>query len=230
MYNIVKKLPVLGILLLVTSCGGGVEVDSIDKSYSTETVEVDAKIPQISGLSSGSLEETVNSEYVKTVSQLLEEFKKQAAKTGDKSTFTVTTTQHYNTGDFFSAVTQVDVCSQNAHKSSHRITKNIDTNRCIELSFSDLFEGEGYIDMINSRLEETVKGDGTKYAGLWEQPRLLENQDYYVAGNSLVLVYPPYKLSYYERGFVEIPLSLADMRGYLKEEYRHLADGKEGRM
>lgn len=223
MYNIVKKLPVLALLLLVTACGRGVQMESIDKSYSTETVEVDAKIPQLSGLSSESLEASVNSEYEKTVMSLLGDFKKQAEKTGDKSTFTVTTTEHYNKEGFFSAVTQVDLCAKTAHKNSYRITKNIDTQKCAEVGLSDLFDGDGYIDMINARLEAAVKENSDRYAGLWEKPRLSENQDFYITENNLVVYYSPYKLSYYERGFVEIPLSLSDMSGYLKEEYRHLA-------
>ena len=53
---------------------------------------------------------------------------------------------------------------------------------------------------------------------------LSENQDFYITPENLVVYYLPYKLSHYERGFVEIPLSLSDMSGYLKEEYRHLAE------
>lgn len=223
MYNIVKKLPVLALLLLVTSCGG-VGVDSVDKSYTTETVTVEAKIPKISGLSSQSLEESINTEYERTITSLLDEFKKQAEKTGDKSSFLVTTTEHYNQGGFFSAVTQVESVVANLKKSSVRITKNIDTKKCAEISLSHLFEGDEYIDMINARLSEAVKENSEKYQGLWEKPRLSENQDFYIADNCLVVYYEPYKLSYYERGFVEIPLSLSDMSGYLKEEYRYLAE------
>ncbi len=225
MHNLIKKLPIFVLALLLTSCGEGIEVDSIDKSYETETVMVDAKIPKISGLSSESFEETINKEYEKTITTHLADFKKQASKTGDRSTFSVTTTEHYNGGGIFSAVTQIDSFASESYKKSFRITKNIDTKKCIELSLSDLFDGDGYIDMINSRLEEAVSRDGERYQGLWEKPRLSEGQDFYITHECLVIYYLPYKLSYYERGFVEIPLSLYDMSGYLKEEYRHLAEG-----
>lgn len=224
MYNIVKKIAIPLLILLTASCSGGVRVDSIDKSYATETVMVDAKIPKLSGVGSESLEETVNADYEKTISSLLSDFKKQASKTGDKSTFTVTTTEHHNDGGFFSAVTQVDSFASENHKNSFRITKNIDTKKGAELSLSDLFDGDTYIDMINARLTEAVSENREKYQGLWEKPRLCENQDFYVSSGFLVVYYLPYKLSYYERGFVEIPLSLGDMSGYLKEEYRYLAD------
>lgn len=226
MYNFIKILPVFGLIIMLASCGAGVQVDSVDKSYTTETVMVDAKIPKLSGLSSESLEEAVNAEYEKTITSLLADFKKQASETGDQSTFMVTTTEHYNAGGFFSAVTQVDSFASESHKNSYRITKNIDTEKCTELSLSDLFEGDGYIDMINSRLENAVSENSEEYQGLWEKPRLSENQDFYIEPDHLVVYYLPYKLSYYERGFVEIPLSLSDMSGYLKEEYRYLADSK----
>lgn len=232
MYNFIKKLPLFALVFLLAACDGTVQVGNIDKSYSTETVTVDAKIPKLSGFSNEDFQETVNKEYESTISAILEDFKKQAAKTGDESTFSVTTTEHYNNGSFFSAVTQVEYCAQNSRKNSFRITKNIDTDKCVEVSLSSLFEGDEYIDMINSRLDAYVSENSDKYAGLWEKPKLLENQEFYITDESLVLCYPPYKLSYYERGFVEIPLSLSDMSGYLKEEYRSLAktESKNKRM
>ena len=44
-------------VLLLVACSPTVKVSNIDKSYTTETVTVDAKIPQISGLSDESLSE-----------------------------------------------------------------------------------------------------------------------------------------------------------------------------
>lgn len=226
MYNIVKKIWVIALVMMLASCGSGVQVDSVDKSYTTETVMVDAKIPKISGLSSKSFEEAINAEYEKTITSYLSEFKKQASQTGDRSSFSVTTTEHHNGGGIFSAVTQIDSFASESHKNSFRITKNIDTKKCIELSLSDLFDGDGYIDMLNARLSDAVLEDSERYQGLWEKPRLSENQDFYISSGFLVVYYLPYKLSYYERGFVEIPLSISDMSGYLKEEYRHLGNVK----
>ena len=223
MHNFIKKLPVFAVVVLLASCSS-VQVDTIDKSYQTETVTVDAKIPKITGLSDESFEEAVNGDYEKTINAYLTDFKKQASKTGDQSTFAVTTTEHYNSGGIFSAVTQVDSFASQTHKNSFRITKNIDTKKCVELSLSDLFSGDEYIDMMNARLSDAVSENSERYQGLWEKPRLTENQDFYIEPDRLVVYYLPYKLSYYERGFVEIPLSLSDMSGYLKEEYRHLAD------
>ncbi len=227
MHNIMKKgIKTFALLIsacLLTACGGGVEVHEVDKSYSTDTILVDAKIPKISGLSSQSLQESVNEEYETIIMHLLEDFSKDAKGTGDNSTFTVATNCHYNKNGFFSAVTQVDVCKRSAHKSSSRIIKNIDTQKCAEVRLSELFSDDAYIDMINARLDECIKKNPEKYADLWEKPSITPEQKYYIDGGNLVLFYSPYELSYYERGFVEIPLSLSDMSGYLKPEYRVLS-------
>lgn len=227
MYNIIKRLkfiPMVFLTLALVSCKGGVKLQTVDKSYSTDTVLCDAKIPRISGLSSENLQEAVNEEYEKTISGLMNNFSEAAKKTGDKSTFQTQTTIHYNQNGFFSAVTQISSSSGNAHKNSYRITKNIDTKECVEAKLSDLFGDDAYIDMLNARIEEKIEAERDKYADLWEKPTISQNQRYYIDGKNLVLFYPPYELSYYERGFVEIPLSLSDMSGYLKPEYRKLAE------
>ncbi len=227
MHNIMKKAKIIIIavfILILSSCSDGVKIHTVDKSYSTGTVSSNAKIPQISGLSSENLQEAVNEEYETTVSELLADFSEASKKTGDSSTFETNTAVHYNSNQFFSAVTQIDSSTGRNRKNSYRITKNIDTKECIEVKLSDLFSDDSYIDMLNSRIEEEVEDNAEKYSDLWQKPAVSQNQRYYIDGKNLVLFYPPYELSYYERGFVEISLSLEDMSGYLKPEYRKLAE------
>ena len=199
-------------------------MSAIDKSYSTDTISVNAKIPQISGLSSKSLQESLNEEYTSTVTDLLNNFSKTAKTTGEQSSFDVRTAQQYNKNGIYSVITQIDCCSKYAQQNSFRITNNIDTKKCIKLDLADLFSDDSYIDMLNERISEAVASEPDKYADLWEKPRLGNNQQFYINGKNLVVVYPPYELSYYERGFVEIPLDLESMSGYLKPEYRCLAE------
>lgn len=224
MHNFVKIAALFLLSLCVlASCGKGVRIESTDKSYSTDTIFVDAKIPRIVGLGSEALAESINDEYESVLEDLLEDFSENAQKTGDKSTFTVATTEHYNKNGFFSAVTEVNSCTGDTRKACWRITKNIDTRLYKEVPLSDLFEGDSYIDMINARILEVVEADSERYSGLWEMPKLSDSQDYYINEGNLVLCYPPYELSYYERGYVEIPLPLSELSGYLKPAYRDLA-------
>ena len=75
--------------------------------------------------------------------------------------------------------------------------------------------------MINERMSEHSE----EYQELWEKPEIKpEHQtDFYLDGDSLVIFFQPYELSYYARGFVEFPLPLDELAGYMKEEYRRLA-------
>lgn len=224
MHNFIKIISAAIAVSLLTSCKGGVDINTVDKSYKTDSITVTAPIPQLSGLSSKDLQKTINDEYMSISTELLNNFNEAAKDTGEQSVFEMNTTPYYDRKNLLSVVTQIDYFAKRNHKSSFRITKNVDTKNCIELNLGDLFSDDSYIDMINSRIEEEITENSDKYRDLWEKPKLSQNQRFYIDGENIVLFYPPYELSYYERGFVEIPVSLDDMDGYLKPEYRYLAE------
>lgn len=224
MHNFIKICTAVFALTVLSSCKSGIDIKTEDKSYKTAGISVTAPIPQLSGLSSKDLQETINEEYLSLSGELLNNFNKAAKETGEQSVFDMSTTPHYNRNNLLSVVTQIDYYAKRNNKSSFRITKNIDTKKCIELKLGDLFSDDGYIDMINAGISEEVSANPDKYRDLWEKPKLSQNQRFYIDGENIVLFYPPYELSYYERGFVEIPIALNSMSGYLKPEYRYLAE------
>lgn len=224
MHNTVKVFIALAAALALTACGEGIKLDAIDKSYSTDTIFADAHIPQLSGLGSAEAEEEINGEYREKIGGLLEEFSCVARESGDKSEFSVQTTPHLDRKGFYSVVTQVESAPAGSHRTLLRITNNIDTVKKERVPLSGLFSGEEYIDMLGARILEVVESNPDKYSGLWEKPKLTSGQEYYINESNLVLYYPPYELSYYERGYVEIPVPLSDISGYLKDEYRFLAE------
>ena len=122
-------------------------------------------------------------------------------------------------------VTDYEYFARKAHKSRFRIAKNIDNSAGLELSLSDLFDGETYIDALNKMLTDAVAGSPEKYADIWAKPKISQNQGFYIDGENLVIFYPPYELSYYERGFVEIPLPIEDLLTYMKPTYREIFAG-----
>lgn len=222
MHNFVKTAAAVMCLLPLFGCAKKVSIEEIDKSYSAGTVFVDAKIPQICGLSDNTLESEMNSRIERFVDGMLEEFEKAAGETGDKSEFSVKTDEYYNRDDFFSATCRIDAKARAKFPKSAQLAVNIDTRLCREVSLSELFSDEGYIDAINAQLENITETEREKYAGLWEKPRLMDNQGFFLKEDALVLYYPPYELSYYERGFVEFSVPLSEVEGYLKPEYRRL--------
>lgn len=222
MHNLVKISLAAALCTIICACSSGATVSVTDKSYSTETVKVNAQIPKISGLTDKEFAESINGEYNEKISGMLSKFEEEAKQTAGMSEFDTHTTEYYNKNGFLSMVTQIDYSAKKTQKSTARITKNINLSACEELSFGDLFEEDGYIDVINALLAEETANNPDKYADLWQKPRIAQNQDFYIDGERLVLYYPPYELSYYERGFVEIPVNLEDVSTCLKEEYRNI--------
>ena len=222
MHNFIKIGIAAALALLLSACGSGVKINTVDNSYSTDTQTANVKIPQLDGLSARELQDTINDELSSVTDALLEKWKDAAAETGEQSGFDMNTTTHFNKNGFLSFVTDYEYFARKAHKNSFRIAKNIDTKTCRELSLSDIFDGDGYIDAINAMLSSAVAAEPEKYSDIWAKPRISQNQGFYTDGKNLVIFYPPYELSYYERGFVEIPLPIEDLLTYMRPEYRDI--------
>lgn len=222
MHNLIKLPVFLLTPLLLFGCSQKVRISEIDKSYKTPSQTVTATVPQISGLKNSGFEDKINKEFMVTTDNLLEKFSTSAKETGENSEFSNETTVHYNKNGFLSIVTDYCYFARSAHKSAFRTAKNIDVENCSEISLSNLFSDDSYIDVLNSMLEEVVSNNTEKYQDLWEKPKISHDQRFFISEKNLVLFYPPYELSYYERGFVEIPLPIEDILTYLKPEYREI--------
>lgn len=220
MHNFIKIGAIAVIISFLYGCGSGVTIDTADKSYSSDTITANVKIPQIKGLGSKDLEESLNEEFLSVTSELLDKFTASAKETGEQSLFDMETTAHFNKKGLLSMVTDYEYFARKAHKNRYRIAKNIDTESCRELALSDLFDGDSYIDALNKLLTDSVSKEPEKYADIWAKPKISQNQGFYIDGENLVIFYPPYELSYYERGFVEIPIPLEEILTYLKPDYR----------
>lgn len=222
MHNFIKFCISAFIISLLLGCGRGVTIDTVDKSFASDTITANVKIPKLIGLASKDLEESVNDEFLSVTAELLDKFTDSAKKTGEQSLFDMETTAHFNKNGLLSMVTDYEYFARKAHKNRFRIAKNIDTESCLELALSDLFDGDSYIDALNKLLSDSVGKEPEKYADIWAKPRISQNQGFYIDGENLVIFYPPYELSYYERGFVEIPVPLEEILTYLKPEYREI--------
>ena len=225
MHNFIKIGGAACILILLCGCGNTVKINTVDKSYSTDTIAANIKIPQLKGLASRDLEEAVNDEFNSVTTELLNKFSDSAKQTGEQSVFNMETTEKFNKNGLLSMVTDYEYFARKAHKNRFRIAKNIDTDACIELSLSDLFDGDSYIDALNKLLLDAISKNAEKYADIWAKPKISQNQGFYIDGENLVIFYPPYELSYYERGFVEIPIPLEEILTYLKPQYREILAG-----
>lgn len=222
MHNFVKLCVVFLLAFILSACGNGVKIDTIDNSYSSDTVTANIKIPQLKGLTSRDLEDAVNNEFSSVTEELVKKWEKSATETGEQSLFDMNTAVHFNKNGFLSLVTDYEYFARKAHKNSFRIAKNIDTASSANLSLSDLFSDDAYIDALNAMLSDAVAKEPEKYADIWAKPKISQNQGFYIDGENLVIFYPPYELSYYERGFVEIPVPVEDILTYMRPEYREI--------
>ena len=222
MHNFIKICLAACCALMLSACGNGVKIGIADNSFSSDTLTAIVKIPQLEGLASRDLQNAVNDEFSAVTEELLQKWKKAAAETGEQSLFDMNTETHFSKDGFLSFVTDYEYFARKAHKSRFRVAKNIDTAECLELSLSDLFDGDGYIDALNHMLADAVSAAPEKYSDIWAKPKISQNQGFYIDGENLVVFYPPYELSYYERGFVEIPVPLEELLSYMKPQYREI--------
>lgn len=221
MHNSIKILILSAFLCTLFACAPKSCVEYIDKSYNTDTVSVTLQIPQLKGIDDKTFTQSVNRELEDTCLQFLTKFKESAKNLSFPAVFTAET-KEYETNGFLSIVTQLDYYTQKPHNNSFRITKNIDIkdNKCVLLK--DIFEDDSYIDFINQSLLKIVTDNPDTYSDLWAKPLLSENQEYYISDGNLIVYYPPYELSYYSRGFVEFPIPLTELSGYMKDDYRRM--------
>ena len=221
MHNSLKLslVPILCILLF--GCSQSADITYIDKSYKTDKVTVELQLPQFKSLKNKGFESEVNEEISQVCMNFLSKFKTASDEISSPSVFT-SETKKYENGNITSLITQIDYYTQKPHNNSFRITKNINTDTCCELCLKDLFEGDDYIDFINSTLTAIVEKNPQEYSDLWARPQLSENQDFYITEDSLVVYYPPYELSYYTRGFVEFSIPLSNLSGYMTDDYRQM--------
>lgn len=221
MYNFIKSFTVSSLIILLIGCSAKSKITYLDKSYQTDTVTVDLQIPQLTGIGDKDFESSVNTAIQDICDGFLNKFKEATKETPFPAVFTAET-KSYEHDSIISLVTSIDYYTQKPHNNSFRIAKTLNTKTSTEVALKDLFEGDEYIDFINSYLVKTIENNPDNYSGLWAKPKLSENQPFYITDDSLVVYYPPYELSYYSRGFVEFTIPLSDLSGYLTEKYRQL--------
>lgn len=97
-----------------------------------------------------------------------------------------------------------------------RIAKTMDFQEGRFLELSD-FLTDGWEQKADNIMKELSESD--EYDELWEMPTVaqMDKENFYIEDGKIVLFYPPYKLSYYSRGFVEFSIDMEDMRGYLTD-------------
>lgn len=228
----IKRIVAAAVLTFcLTSCSAdGIKTEKNVKEYDTDFSSVRAEVISFDGFEGKEFEEKINSSIEQSVESDLIAFDSKAQESeeklrmGNKCVLDISWLEKRNSDGFISIVEERYIYTGGAHGSTVHIPINIDTVSQKQVKLADLFEDEGYVSTLNRMISECVSENADEYSDLWGKAEIKESHqtDFYIEGDKLVIFFQPYDLSYYARGFVEFPLSLEELSGYLKEEYRRL--------
>ncbi len=147
---------------------------------------------------------------------------------GAKAEFATKQLVKYAKNDFLSALEEEYTYISGAHGMTVWNAQNIDFRSKKRIYLDDLFADENYETVLNNMINTLIENNPEEYADLWEEAKIQEEHQYnfYITDDDLVIYFLPYELSYYARGFVEFPLRLSELKGYMKEEYYFIAQNK----
>ena len=223
-----KKFCIPAVILLLTACTREAKISIIPKDYENDYSTVHMQILAVDIPDAPEFSKSLNAALMQEAEDAAAGFDADAGTAtgtnGEKSIFDTTQTIHYNKNNFISTVEEQYTYTGGAHGMTMRKSHNIDTLAQQEITLRDLFSEEGYESTLNRMIREVREKHPENYSDLWEEPIIKPShqQDFYLTDTDLVIYYQPYALSYYARGFVEFPLRLTELRGYLKEEYYRL--------
>ena len=173
-------------------------------------------------MSDKNFEAETNKHFSDLSSEWIDDFKNRIpAGIKEKAELSAVSDIKYSKNDFMSIITEKTVYTGGAHGNMWRYTSNIDVKQSKKVQLDDLFIDNKYREFINCRMDEMIKNEPDKYSELWQKPVIGDRQseDFYIHDGKLVIFYQPYDLSYYAKGFIEFPLSIQSLSGYIKPEY-----------
>lgn len=231
MHTFIKAF--LSLLLFAAAlCGcsakGSADIRLTDSGYTTESAEIHAQGFEVSGIKSSDFAAQINSAIKSDIDGALVSFDTMVQdsldelRMGNRCILDITQELKYNQNDFLSIVEEHYVYTGGAHGSNMKYPRNYDISGERQIYLSDLFN-EGYKETLNRIITEQVQGNSDKYGELWERPEIQPEHEmnFYIIPERLVILFQPYELSYYAKGYVEFEIPFTEVSGALKEEWRN---------
>lgn len=220
-------ISITAVVITACSVSDNSKINIISKEYETEYSQIKTQVPEINIPGAPEFSKELNSRLLQENEEAVSGFDSDAAQNSDsmqKSIYEIKQEIKYNKNNFISITEEQYTYIGGAHGMTLRKSLNIDTLLNKEILLGDLFAEEGYEQTLNRLIREKREKHPEEYSELWEEPVIKpEHQyDFYITDTDLVIYYQPYALSYYARGFIEFPIRLTELSGYLKEEYYRL--------
>lgn len=204
------------------------EIDIDSKEYETDISSVYAETVQFAGFENDEFERQINESITRDISGALVSFDTMVSEStdnirmGNRCVLEIKQFVKNNNNDFISVIEEHYVYTGGAHGSTAWYPRNIDLSAGKTILLSDLFSDDSYKNELNRQIDTILENNKEEYTDLWSHPKIDSEENFYISDGKLVIFYPPYELSYYARGFVEFPIKLSDIEGYLKDEYKRL--------
>ena len=191
-----------------------VKIEINKKDYETTDYKISMEIPEIK--TDIPYRDKFNSDYLTLADDIFNTFSAEAIKSeAIKDNFCMVQEIKLNKKNILSIVGHIEAFTGGSQNQLYRITKNIDLTNCRELKFSDLFCDTEYKNRINSYIKTKIQEDPDRFSHLWKTPVAKDNLDFYLSTKGVVIYFPPYELSYYSKGFIEIEIPYDELEGYL---------------
>ena len=224
--------------ILVTSPDADVTTDDIQVSTKEikstgEKMELDLKIPVISGLEHSSLEKEVNTEILDKAMQNkteLENAYPEYAQSAKENQFPAHPFQLYvdyemhTSGKVLSLAVQTYQYSGGAHGQAWKDFYVLDTQKGKLLTLQDLFkDNANYKALINQEINKQINtGEKMYFEGDMGFQTISENHPFYVQDDNLVFFFGQYEIAPYAAGMPEFKIPVDILKDKLNDYFLDL--------
>ena len=218
MHNFVRCVLMCCTVAMLSGCG--------KNSIKTKTEKNEYSVPNgtatIETISVVSKNGKATNDVLQNIStQILDGFIEKS-KTEKKVTLDVKSRQTYNDGKIINVLFEGEMIKDENKREKFRISKLIEAETGKILSIDDMFCDDEWKKYVDAEFEKVM--EEKEYSELWEKPciSIWNEEDFYIENGKLVLYFPPYKLSYYKKGFVEFEFDIEKLNSFLRENLQKL--------
>ena len=224
-------LTIITLVIFLAACSQKGEYDFkiFTEEQESEYSSVYAEVIEFSEFKDKEFQSEINMQISEGIKDSIKEFDVVAQESaellpkGVKSVTKITQNIKRNKGEIISFIEEGYIYLGGAHGNTVWTPRTLDLRMESPhiLSLSELFIDQRYIEKINNLIDKLVKENPDKYSELWAEPHIDSNFqiNFYLTEEELVIFFHPYELSYYAKGFIEFPIRLNDLSGWIKEEY-----------